>query len=158
MKYLLGTASVVALLALCTGFAGYRMNSEPALHAAVAKGDTMQWLRTDFHLTEAQIAEVRRLHESYEGTCDEHCRMIQEATRARQALEAAHGDKAALDAADSEIQRLRAVCEGSLTTHVRRVASLMSPEDGRRYLSLVLPKIANFDHTAAPDLRLSHTN
>lgn len=158
MKYLLGTAAVIALLAVCTGYLGYHMNCDPALHAAVAKGDTMEWLRTDFHLTDAQLSEVRRLHESYAGTCEEHCRMIQEATRARTALEAAHGDKAALDAANAKIQGLRAVCEGAIAAHVRKVATLMSPEDGRRYLALVLPKVANFDHTAAPDLRLSHSD
>jgi hypothetical protein len=158
VKYLLGTAAIIALIAVCTGYVGYRMNCDPALHAAVAKGDTMEWLRTDFHLTDTQLSEVRQLHESYAGTCEEHCRMIQEATRARKALESAHGDKAALDAADSKIQAMRAACEGSIAAHVRRVAALMSPENGRRYLALVLPRIANFDHMAAPDLRLSHSN
>jgi hypothetical protein len=158
MKYLLGTVAAIALLAVGTGYIGYRLSCNPALHAAVAKGDTMEWLRTDFHLTDAQLLVVRQLHESYSGTCEEHCRMIQEATRARIALEAAHADKAALDAANSKIQGLRAVCEGSLMAHVHKVAALMSPEDGRRYLALVLPRIANFDHAAAPDLRLSHSN
>lgn len=158
MKHLLGTAAIVALLAVCSAYVGYRLNSDPALHAAVAQGDTMEWLRTDFHLSDAQLSEVRRLHEAYSGTCDEHCRAIQEAMRARKALEAAHGDEAALQAAASKIQGLRALCEASIADHVRKVAALMSPEDGRRYLALVLPRIANFDHTATPDLRLSHSN
>jgi hypothetical protein len=158
MKYLLGTVAAIALLAVSTGFVGYRLSCDDALHAAVAKGDTMEWLRTDFHLTETQLAEVRKLHESYAGTCEEHCRLIQEATRARSALEAAHGDRVALDAANAKVQTLRAICEGSLTVHVRKVAALMSPEDGRRYLALVLPRIASFDHGAAPDLRLGHSN
>jgi hypothetical protein len=33
----------------------------------------------------------------------------------------------------------------------------MSPQDGQRYLALVLPKIADFDHQAAPDLHLNPT-
>jgi hypothetical protein len=158
MKYLLGTVGVIALLAVCTGYMGYRVNCDPALHEAVANGDTMKWLRTDFHLTDAQLIEIRRLHKSYTGTCEEHCRMIQEATRARNALKAAHGDRASLEEADLKIQQLKTVCEASLTLHVRKVAALMSPDDGRRYLALVLPKIANFDHTAAPDLHLGHSN
>jgi len=158
VKHLVGTLAAIALLATATGYVGYRMSLNPALHAAAAKGDTMEWLRTDFHLSDAQLREVRQLHEAYSGTCDVHCRMIQEATRARVALEATHADKTAIDAANEKIRRLRAVCEGSLTTHVHEVAALMSPEDGRRYLALVLPKIASFDHTAAPDLRLSHSN
>jgi hypothetical protein len=154
MKYLLPTGGIIALLAAGSGYVGYRTNCDPALHAAVVKGDTMEWLRTDFHLTDAQLSGVRRLHEAYSGTCAEHCRRIQEATRAREALEAAHGDRQAIEAADERILQMRAACESAIAAHVRKVAALMSPEDGRRYLALVLPKIATFDHTGAPDLRL----
>jgi hypothetical protein len=63
-----------------------------------------------------------------------------------------------MEAANERIQALRSLCEGAIAAHVRKVASLMSPDDGRRYLALVLPKIANFDHTAPPDLRLGHPN
>ena len=158
MKYLLGTVAIVSLLAVGTAYVGYRMNCDPALHAAVAKGDTMEWLRADFHLTDEQFSAIRQVHASYAGTCEEHCRMIQEATRARNALAAAAGKPAAIDAANAEIQRMRQVCEGAIEDHVRRVAALMSSEEGRRYLALVLPKIANFDHTAAPDLRLNQSS
>ena len=158
MRFLLPTVGVIALLAAGSGYVGYRMNCDPALHAAVVKGDTMEWLRTDFHLTDAQLSEIRRLHEAYSGTCAEHCRRIQEATRAREALEAAHGDRQAIEKADQQIRRMRAACEFAIAAHVRRVAALMSPGDGRRYLALVLPKIASFDHTAAPDLRLDRPN
>jgi hypothetical protein len=157
MKYLLNTLALVVLAAAVTGFVCFRMNSDPQLHAAAATGDAMQWLRSDFHLTDAQFAAIRQLHESYAGTCAEHCRMIQEASRARDALAAARGDAAALVAANRELQDLRRNCETAIARHVRQVAALMPPEDGRRYLALVLPKIAAFDHRAAPDLRLNHT-
>jgi uncharacterized membrane protein len=158
MKYLLRTVAIVALMAAGAAYVGYRVNCDPVLHAAVAKGDAMEWLRTDFHLTDAQFSAVRQLHASYADTCEEHCRMIQEATRARNALEAAQGDKAAIAEANRQIQRMRLMCEGAIEAHVRQVAALMSPEDGRRYLALVLPKIADFDHTAAPDLRLNKSS
>ncbi len=158
MKYLLATLALLAAAAAAAGFFCYRMGSDPMLHAAAAKGDAMQWLRSDFHLTDAQFAAIRKLHESYAGTCEEHCRLIQEATRARNALKLAGADTAATAAAGSKLQELRATCERALTRHVQQVAALMSPEDGRRYLALVLPKIAAFDHTAAPDLRLNHSH
>lgn len=158
MKYLLGTLAVLALAAAVIGFVCFRMSSDPLLHAAAAKGDAMLWLRTDFHLTDAQLAAIRQLHESYAGTCDEHCRMIQDATKARNALESARGDMAALDAANSKLQEVRIVCETAITNHVRQVAGLMSPAEGRRYLALVLPKIADFDHQIAPDLQLNPTH
>ena len=158
MRLIPGIAAIIALLAAGAGFAGYSLSRDPALHAAAAKGDTMEWLRADFHLTGAQLAEVRRLHDSYAGSCQEHCRMIQEMTHARDELREAHGDKAALDAANARLEKMRAACEGAIAEHVRRVAAHMSPEDGRRYLALVVPRIANFDHAGAPDLRLNRPN
>ena len=157
MKYLLGTIAAIVLAASAAGFVCYRLSCDSALHAAAEKGDAMQWLRDDFHLDDRQFAAIRELHNSYAGTCAEHCRMIQEATKARDTLAAARGgDPAAVSAREAKVQELRAVCESAITAHVRKVAALMSPEDGRRYLALLLPKIADFDHTAAPDLQLNH--
>ena len=159
MKYLTGTLAALLLLAAATGFVCYRLSCDPTLHEATAKGDPMEWLRADFHLTDSQFAAIRELHESYSGSCAEHCRMIQEATRARNALKTAgRADPAALLAAEQKIQELRAHCETAITRHVRQVAALMSPDQGRRYLALVLPKIADFDHQAAPDLHLNHSS
>jgi hypothetical protein len=159
MKYLWATLAVVVLLAAAAGFTGYRLSCEPMLHTAAAKGDAMEWLRADFHLTDAQFAAIREVHNSYAGFCAEHCRMIQEATKARNALQAAgRADPAAMLVAEQKIQELRAHCETAITRHVRQVAALMSPEDGQRYLALVLPKIADFDHQAVPDLHLNHSS
>lgn len=158
MKYLLNTLAVLVFAAAATGFVCYRMSFDPELHAVASRGDALQWLRMDFHLSDKQFAAIRRLHEAYAGTCEEHCRMIQEATRARNELAAAKGDATALTAANDQLQELRLVCETAITRHVREVAALMPPDDGRRYLALVLPKIAGFDHRAAPDLQLNHAH
>jgi hypothetical protein len=155
MKFLLGTIVVILLAAAATGFVCYRMSCDAALHAAATKGDTMAWLRADFHLTDAQLAEVRKLQADYAPSCEEHCRRIQ---AARKALVASAADPSAQATAEQNLRELRAVCESALTRHVRQVAAVMSPDDGRRYLEMVLPKIANFDHTAAPDLQLNHSH
>ena len=154
MKYLLGTIAVLVLVAAAMGFVCYRLSGDAALHAAAARGDAMAWLRADFHLDDRQFAEVKKLHDAYAPSCEEHCRLIQEATRARDAFKAA--DPAAVAAAEQKLQELRATCETAITVHVRSVAVQMSPEAGRRYLALVLPRIAGFDHTVAPDLQLNH--
>ncbi len=159
MKYLTSTLAVLVLLAVATGFVCYRMSCNSPLHAAMTKGDPMEWLRADFHLTDAQFARIHDLHNSYAGSCAEHCKMIQEATKARNALKSASSaDPVAMIAAEQKIQELRAHCETAITRHVRQVAALMSPQDGARYLALVLPKIADFDHQAAPDLHLNHSS
>jgi CRISPR/Cas system-associated exonuclease Cas4 (RecB family) len=153
------TLALVVLLALAAGFAVYRLSVDPVLHEVARKRDTLQWLRTDFHLDDRQFAEIRRLHEAYAGSCEEHCRMIREAAKLRDQLAAAdRADPFAVAAANRRLQELRSLCESAITRHVREVAALMAPEDGRRYLALVLPKISDFDHTAAPDLRLNHSS
>ena len=157
MKFLLATIGLIAAWAAGTGVVCYNLNCNPALHAAAAQGDAMAWLRADFHLTDAQFTAIRTLHESYAPSCEEHCRLVREATQARDALAAANvGDVPALAAAEQKLRELHAVCEAALTGHVRQVAALMSREDGARYLTLLLPKIAAFDHAAAPDLHLNH--
>jgi len=155
MRNLLISVGLIGVLACGAAYVGFRANSDPALHAAVARGDTMEWLRTDFHLDGEQLAAIRRLQDAYSPSCDEHCRMIQEATQARRALEAAHGDPASIAAANERIRRMRSMCEGAIRAHVEKVAALMATEDAKRYLALVLPKISKFDHNGAPDLRLN---
>lgn len=155
MKYLLRTLLVLAIAAVAAGFACYYFSSVPELHAAARKGDAMAWLRTDFNLDDRQFAEIQRLHEDYAPSCEEHCRMIQGAIKARDALRMTNrDDPAAAEEAERALQQLRATCESAITVHVHQVAAVMSPEDGKRYLALVLPKIADFDHQVAPDLKL----
>lgn len=155
MRFLGQTLVVLALAALATGYLCYHLNSAPALHAAVEKGDAMAWLHVDFHLTDGQFAEIKKVHDAYAPSCEEHCRLIQEATKARDALRATRGsDPATVATAERALQELRTTCETAIAAHVRKVAALMSPADGQRYLALVLPKIADFDHQMSPDLDL----
>ena len=159
MKHLMHTLVILGLLAVITGFVCYRVGSDPSLHAAATKGDPMEWLRVDFHLNDAQYAAIHELHDSYAGSCAKHCRLIQQATKVRNALQTTqNADPIALIEADHQLQELRTHCATAITRHIRQVAALMLPVEGQRYLALVLPKIANFDHQAVPDLKLSHSS
>ena len=157
MKHLLATLGLLLAAAFATGVVCYRAGCDPALHAAAEKGDAMEWLRADFRLSDGQFDAIRRLHESYSGTCDEHCRRIQEARDMQKALLARGASPVEMRAADRKLEELRTVCETAIARHVRQVAALMPPEEGRRYLALVLPKIPGFDHRTTPDLHLDDT-
>jgi len=112
VKNALIAAVVFAATALVAGVLGYRAGCDPALHQAARQGDAMVWLRREFHLTDAQYAAIERLHSAYNGTCEEHCRMIQEAMTARDALRAAHpADAEAVAAADRHLRDLSAVAK-----------------------------------------------
>jgi hypothetical protein len=155
VKFLGRTLTVLVLAAAVAGYIGYWTSGAPALHAAMKSGDAMAWLRTDFQLDDQQYAEIKRLHEAYAPSCEEHCRLIREAARARDAVAAKRGsDPAAVAAAERTLQELRSTCETAIAAHVRKVAAVMTPEQGARYLALVLPKIADFDHQMAPNVAL----
>lgn len=155
-KFSFITLVCIAIIAVAVGFAVYRASGDKAVQQALAKRDALEWLRADFALTEKQFAAIKQLHESYSLVCEEHCREILRATRAREDLKAkAEGDAGAFAAADRRVEELRQVCETAITKHVRNCAAEMSPEAGQRYLALVLPKIKDFDHMAAPNPQLS---
>jgi hypothetical protein len=156
MRFFVKTLALVTVVAVATGLISYRLNSETALQAALGQRDALAWLRTDFQLNETQFARVRALHASYSNVCEQHCRAIQEAAHTRNALrDSGGGNAAALASAEKRLQDLRQICETAIAVHVREVAAQMSPESGQRYLALVLPRISNFDHRAAPDLQIT---
>jgi hypothetical protein len=142
MKNLLLTA--VLILATCGLSYGifYTASRDPkALREALAERDAMAWLKSDFKLTDAQFAAIKRLHDDYYVECSDHCAAILDAREQH--------------APAPEIARLEDICERSMTEHFKKVAALMSPEEGPHYLAVVLPKVANYDHHGAPSLQVS---
>ena len=141
MKRLLTLLAVV----LVVGAASYgvtRLLTPPP----PADEDQVAWLTREFALTPAQSTAVRQLHEDYIPICSDHCAAI---VAAREKLAARPGD-AALQA---EVSRLEHVCQQATLTHVRAVAACMAPDEGRRFLALVEPRIMRHDHQAAFGLK-----
>lgn len=156
MKHLVATIVLIAAAAGATGFLAFRTTANDEVARALAKQDAMEWLRADFKLTDAQFTTIKKLHDAYSVVCEEHCREIMRAVRARNELKAApQSSPSAIATAERRVEELRLVCESAIATHVRECAAHMSPEAGRRYLTLVLPKIKDFDHQAPPDLQLN---
>lgn len=106
------------------------------------------WMRGEFHLSDAQVAAIEKLHDDYFPVCMEHCAAI---TRARKQLDAASpADK---PAAQAEFARLQAVCHDATLAHLQRVAAVMPPDQGARFLSLVTPKVSGQAHVAPLGLK-----
>jgi hypothetical protein len=130
-------------LAACAVACGvfYAVSDDRALRAAAREGDAMVWLRVEFHLDDVQFAAIKRLHEDYSVECGGHCAAIM-AARERKAPAA-------------EVAALEKFCVDSMGGHFRKVAALMPPGQGERYLALVLPRIADYSHHGAPNVRVS---
>lgn len=147
-NFLLTTILVLGMCAAAFG-AFYATSSDRAARRALNNGDTLAWLRTEFHLNAAQFAEINRLHATFQDRCAEHCMAI---IKARRALREA-ATPAAIAACEANLQRLEASCVDEMLAHFRRVAALMPPGQGERYLAMILPRVGAYDHAGAPDLQ-----
>lgn len=143
MKNLLLTIGVV--LAACGLSFGvcYTVNRAPdEVRAALRDRDAMAWLRAEFRLSDAQFTAIRQLHEDYREQCAEHCAAIMAAEQK--------------GAPAVEIAALEKTCTDAMGGHFRRVADLMPAGQGARYLAVVLPRVADYDHRGAPNVQVKH--
>jgi hypothetical protein len=132
---------IVVLTAGAAAFgAFYVMNDDPAVRHAAREHDAMAWLRAEFHLDDAQFAAIKQLHDDYGAVCAQHCTAIMAAKRR--------------SAPAADIAALEKVCVDSMTEHFHRVAALMPPGEGLRYLAIVLPRISGYAHEGTPTVQV----
>ena len=118
-------------------FAGsYFIAQRATVMCCVDPADDLSWLRTEFHLNDAEMARIRKLHDGYKPKCEEICAKIAEQ---KQALRTLLGNGTNLTAQAqaklTEIAMLRAECQSNMLQHFVTVSQAMPPEQGRRYLA-----------------------
>jgi hypothetical protein len=154
MKNLLLTFLLVLAAGALAAGAFFRWHYDDALHAAAQQRDAMKWLRTEFHLSDAQFAAVARLHEDYSVECADHCAAIGGARAALAAAEKSGQSAATLATLRRNVTERELACRMAIGLHLRKVAALMPPGEGERYLQLLLPRVENYSHQGAPTVRL----
>lgn len=108
--------------------------------------DQMTWLRREFKLTDEQTTAVEKLQADYRPVCADHCRLIM---KAQDRLAAAPNDAAV----QAEIASLEQKCNEATREHLKNIAAQMAPEQGRRFLTLVEPKVSRHAHQGPLGLR-----
>jgi small-conductance mechanosensitive channel len=127
---LLGALALSVALFGGSFFAGQRacLMTRPA--------DDLSWLRDEFHLGDAEMARVQKLHEGYLPKCAEMCAKI--AAKKSELETALNGSTNVNPAAQqtlAELAALRAQCQAQMLQHFIEVSQTMQPEQGRRYLA-----------------------
>ena len=112
----------------------------------------LTWLKSEFHLSTSQMAAIETLHHDYQPVCRDHCEKIHQA-RARLAAAKPASATGEANAALAELARVEAVCRDATRAHLERVAALMAPADGARFLALMVPKLASPSAEASCDLK-----
>lgn len=131
---------VILLGALALGaaiFAGSYFASQRATQMCCANpADDLSWLRTEFHLGDAEMTRIRKLHEGYQPQCAEICARIAAKNRELEAvLGAGTNLTAEAQVKLNEIAGLRAQCQAQMLQHFAAVSRAMPPDEGRRYLA-----------------------
>ena len=96
--------------------------------------DDLNWLRLEFHLSDADMARIREMHEGYLPKCAEMCTKI---AAAKRELTAFTNNSAEAQAKLNEIASLRAQCQSQMLEHFVAVSQAMPPAQGARYLAEV---------------------
>lgn len=134
----------LAVMALGLGYwvAGQRHADE----LTGVRGSDLSWLQIEFNLSDEQFAAVSAAHRDYATVCSRHCADILTAQRNLDTLRANGAGPNVVAGAEEELTRLENVCNNATLAHVRRVAGLMPPEAGSRFLTLVEPHLATQPH------------
>jgi hypothetical protein len=130
---------VILLSTLVLGtavFAGaYFISQRTAVMCCSNPTDDLSWLRNEFHLSDADMAHIRRLHEGYMPQCAEMCAKIaQKKSELEVALENNTNITADAKTKLVELGELRAQCQAQMLQHFVTVSQAMPPEQGQRYL------------------------
>jgi hypothetical protein len=98
----------------------------------------LAWLKSEFHLTDAELARITKLHEAYLPNCRERCRRIEEQNaKLQQLLAQSTNVTPEIQALLNERAKMRANCEAGMLQHFLEVSRTMPPDQGRRYLAWV---------------------
>ena len=137
---------LILMLAVGGAFAGYwtyyQCATAPARAMLTQSGGEMEWLRHEYHLSDAQFSRVRDMHREYAPKCDLMCEKIAK-TNARldQIIKTNKTFTPEVDAAMNECVTVQAECRRALLRHVYEVSTEMSPEDGARYLQMMTARL-----------------
>jgi heme A synthase len=126
--------AVVLGAAIFTG--SFYASQRATVACCVKPADDLDWLRTEFYLSDAEMTHIRELHEGYLPQCAEMCAKI---AAKKGELESIPGTGTNLTAEAqaklNEIAALRAQCQAQMLQHFIAVSQAMPPEQGQRYLA-----------------------
>jgi hypothetical protein len=129
---------VILLGALALGAALFGGSYFAGQHACrmTHSADDLGWLRDEFHLGDAEMTRIQKLHEGYLPKCAEMCAKI---AAKKSELETALNNTTNVSPVAqqklAELAALRAQCQAQMLQHFTEVGQTMPPEQGRRYLA-----------------------
>jgi len=132
---------VILALAILLGLAAYFISSGIVRSTYCLMPDTndsSSWLRQEFHLSDAQYAQVKKLEADYHPHCVEMCVQIRQSRLALKNLILANG--AVTPEIETALQKdsaIQAEWRQDMLRHFYEVSQAMPPTEGKRYLQIM---------------------
>jgi len=129
---------LLGALALGAGIFGgaYFVAHRASVLCCARPTDDLDWLRTEFHLSAAELAHIRELHEGYLPQCAAICAKIAAKENELDSLGTIGTNcTAAAQVLLQDIAALRAQCQSQMLQHFVMVSQAMPPAQGQRYLA-----------------------
>jgi hypothetical protein len=109
---------------------------------AAAPNGELEWLRQEFHLSDAQFKSIADLQSAYTPVCGEMCQRIMEANSKLDRLLSENREMTPeVEAAIKEAGLVQYDCRKQMLAHIYRVGAQMNPADGQRYLHLMRSRV-----------------
>jgi hypothetical protein len=137
-------ALIVVVIAIAAGLAAFCvMRSYQQKERNGVMLDSMPeltWLRADLKLSDAQFAEVSRLHAAYRPKCEAMCMEIAKARHDLEATTLRNREMSAeVQAAIQKHAETRARCRQEMLRHMYETAAVLDASQSARYLETMLP-------------------
>jgi hypothetical protein len=129
---------LLGALVVCAALLGgsYAVSRRVCERCMAKSVSDLDWLQQEFHLSDAELARIQKLHEGYLPKCADMCAKI---AAKKSELEMALNGSTNLNPAArqklAELAALRAQCQAQMLQHFTEVSRTMPPELGRRYLA-----------------------
>jgi hypothetical protein len=150
MKRLLLVLAVGIGVAGLADYVVFRLGTSTSRALLRSETPELAWLQREFHLGEAELRNVSRLHANYLPVSQEEFRRIGELNETLTArLAEAAEVTPEIAALIEERARLRAVCQKEMLKYLFAVSRQMSPADAKRYLAWELEHTCLWEHDRA---------
>jgi len=137
------------LLAALAYGASYLTGSTCCRNLVEEKNPELSWLKSEFHLSDAEFARIEALHTDYTTACAERCRRIDaKNAELRALLSQTNGVTPAVETALRDAAQLRAECQRAMLEHFYEVSRSMPPDQGKRYFDWVVGRTLGSEHEA----------
>src|SRR6266705_5990826 len=114
----------------CVAYAGVYLRTTSAQRSMEqSTRPELAWLKKEYHLDDAQFAQVVQLHDAYRPKCAEMCRRIDDQNaKVQQLLSATNTVTPEIKQALAQAAQLRVECQSAMMQHFYEVSRAMPPD------------------------------